>query len=81
MEVSVIIPTKDEFNFFLKTFNAVLNQSLLPKKIIIIDSSIDNKIKDHISNNSSNIKIIYKKLDQSFPGESRNFGVRYVELL
>ena len=79
MEVSVIIPTKDEFNFFLKTFNAVLNQSLLPKKIIIIDSSIDNKIKDHISNNSSNIKIIYKKLDQSFPGESRNFGVRYVD--
>ena len=41
MKISLIIPVKNDFEMFCKTFDSVLKQILLPNQIIIIDSSKD----------------------------------------
>ena len=79
MDITVIIPTKDEFGFFINTFKATINQSLKPIKIIIIDSSIQNKINNYINNlKNINIEIIYRRVEKAYPGEARNKGIKYV---
>ena len=45
MEISIVIPVKNDHNSFVELFKSISTQSLLPKEIIIIDSSDNNKIK------------------------------------
>ena len=59
MDITVIIPIKDELNTFKKTFNALLKQKLRAKEIKIIDSSIDNSIKNFL--HSIKFDMIFKE--------------------
>ena len=79
MDITVIIPTKDEFDFFINTFKATINQSLKPIKIIVIDSSVQNRINNYINSlENINIEIIYRRVANAYPGEARNKGMKYV---
>ncbi len=77
MNVSLIIPVKNDYESFKKVFFSLIEQSLKPKEIIIIDSSDDNIIKKFLNNFENKIKIIYVKEVSKFPGEARNIGSRY----
>ena len=74
MNISVVIPSKDNFEVFSKTFSAVLSQSFKPNEIIIIDSSKSEKIKNFVENISTNISIKYICSKNKYPGEARNIG-------
>ena len=75
--VSVIIPAKNFFRVFKNTFESLIHQSLLPKEIIVVDSSSNNEIKNYLMDlKSLSISINYIKLDSAFPGEARNIGLK-----
>ena len=45
--ISIVIPSRnDDIEVFQKTINAIKKQTVLPKEIIIVDSSTDNSIKN-----------------------------------
>ena len=49
--ISIVIPSRnDDIEVFQKTINAIKNQTVLPKEIIIVDSSTDNSIKNFVQN-------------------------------
>ena len=61
MSISLIIPIKNDHKNFNKLINAIYKQSLLPSEIIIIDSSIDDKIKQILENNDLYNNVRYYK--------------------
>ena len=73
-DVSIIIPSFNFKNSFVKVFQNILNQSVKPLEIIIIDSSPSNIIKDYIDKYVDNNKIVYKKISRAYPGKARNIG-------
>ena len=75
MKISLIIPVKDDFNDFIKTFKTILMQTLLPDEIIIIDSSTSDNIKKYIETMDKKISIIYKRFNFALPGKARNLGI------
>ncbi|MAV82977.1 MAG: hypothetical protein CMI90_05910 [Pelagibacteraceae bacterium] len=76
MKVSLIIPVKDDFEMFCKTYNAVMTQNVLPEEIIIIDSSKNDNIKKYINNIKTNIDTKYFHFTNKYPGEARNIGIK-----
>ena len=76
-KISLIMPVNnclDQLIFLLKQLKS---QTLKPSEIIIVDSSNNLKISNYISTNNFIFKIIYKKLNNSYPGKSRNYGFNY----
>ena len=75
--ISIVIPSRnDDIEVFQKTINAIKNQTVLPKEIIIVDSSTDNSIKNFLQKQKFKlINLIYKKIDGSFAGKSTNVGM------
>lgn len=55
--ISVIIPTHDRFRLLLVCVKSLLNQTLLPKEIIIIDTSTNNRLKKYLKNLVKKTKI------------------------
>ena len=72
--ISIVIPSRnDDIEVFQKTINAIKKQTVLPKEIIIVDSSTDNSIKNFLQKQKLKlINVIYKKIDGSFEGKSTN---------
>ena len=68
--ISIVIPSRnDDIEVFQKTINAIKKQTVLPKEIIIVDSSTDNSIKNFLQKQKLKvINLIYKKIDGSFAG-------------
>ena len=66
--ISIVIPSRnDDIEVFQKTINAIKKQTVLPKEIIIVDSSTDNSIKNFLQKQKLKvINLIYKKIDGSF---------------
>ena len=61
--ISIVIPSRnDDIEVFQKTINAIKKQTVLPKEIIIVDSSTDNSIKNFLQKQKLKlINLIYKK--------------------
>ena len=80
MKVSVIIPTYNSSKFILKTLDSIVNQTLEPFEIIIIDdSSTDDTVQllnRYIKFNKTNNIHIYRNQLNSGPGLSRNLGIK-----
>ena len=74
LPISVVIPTYNNKKSFENVLNAVCNQTMLPKQIVIIDSSDVNEIEINLHKYNDKIEIIYKKVERSFPGRARNLG-------
>jgi len=73
MSISVIIPTYNRANFLTKAIESVLNQTLQPNEIIVIDDGSDDNTKEIIEA-YPNIKYIYQ--DNSGVSSARNLGIK-----
>ena len=65
MNISVVIPTYNRENLIVRAINSVLNQTLKPKEIIIVDDGSSDNTKEIVKNYP--VKYIYQK----------NFGVSF----
>ena len=71
-DLSIIIPVLNDIQHVKKLIIALLNQTIFPMEIIIIDSSDNKKIEKLLNN-----KIFsYHNIDKSYPGKSTNYGVK-----
>ena len=74
LPISVVIPVYNNKKSFENVLDAVCNQTMRPKQIVIIDSSDVNEIEINLHKHNDKIEIIYKKVERSFPGRARNLG-------
>jgi glycosyltransferase involved in cell wall biosynthesis len=82
-KISVIIPSNQSHELLNILLDSLINQTLQPYEIIIIDSSenkqlkynIEKKIIDVNVNVNININIIHHKVTQCLPGAARNLGL------
>ena len=79
IDVSLIIPLKNDYNIFKELYFYILDQEVLPKELIIVDTTIGGNIEKLKNlkelNNEINIKYINKI--NCYPGKARNVGVQY----
>ena len=66
-EISIVIPTLDNFLDVRKIILSIDSQDLLPSEIILADSSSSNKIEDHISDLQSSVPIQYLRVGRAYP--------------
>jgi len=76
--IGVIIPTHNDEVFLYEALDSILNQSLLPNELIVIDDGsnynyLDN-VKSFVSLRSRGLTLITKRIDNSGPSKARNIG-------
>jgi len=76
LPICVVIPAYNNKKSFENVLDAVCNQTMRPKQIVIIDSSDTNEIEINFHKYNDKIEIIYKKVERSFPGRARNLGAQ-----
>lgn len=76
MNISLIIPIKNDYESFIELYSSLNNQILKPKELIIIDSSSDQKINEYIKKNQVIEEIQYFHFKNKYPGEGRNIGIK-----
>ena len=80
--ISVIIPYHNESKKIETTLNLLVNQTLLPNEILLIDSSSTddsyNVIQIWIQKNASQHNVIFRNIRENtrVPGSSMNVGIR-----
>ena len=80
MNISVILPTKDLVLSVAKVLDALTQQTLKPKEVIIIDSSKDSQIQMLAQEFNEKLNIVYMYFTNPlYPGEARNKGVCLAE--
>jgi len=79
LDISVVIPVQNNEEYLSAIFHGVDNQSLPPREIVIVDSSLNNKISNLINEWNGAIPIKYIKIDTAYPGGARNVGVEIAE--
>ena len=85
MFISIVIPTYNDLNSLSQLIEKILNQTFLPKEIIIIDASTNNNIRDYVKNINTKIDIIFKSyfnyhgFSSGYPGQSRNIGIQLAQ--
>lgn len=87
--ISVVIPYYNDSSVFRRTLESILNQTLLPKEVIIVDDcSNDSQIlKEIVSSFNVPFEILlYRNTENKNGAYSRNFGIRkskydYIALL
>ena len=72
-QVSVIIPAYNNGEYIVEALESVLNQTLAPYEIIVVDSSTDNTSKK-ILQYKNHIKYVFQK--KQGIGMARNLGIR-----
>lgn len=75
MDVSLIIPVQNDKINLMKTLFAVNDQSCLPSQIVIVDSSINDEVKEFVEKYIDTVCIIYHNEKKTYPGKARNIGV------
>ena len=73
-DISVIIPAFNYLDSFNKVIKKVIQQTIKPLEIIIIDSSSSDIIKNALAKYDHLDNIIYKKVKRAYPGKARNIG-------
>jgi len=74
-DICVVIPVQNNEKYLSEIFQGIENQSLLPREIMIVDSSSNNKMSYLINEWNGTIPIKYIKIDSAYPGDARNIGV------
>ena len=65
-EISIVIPTLDNFLDVQKIILSLDSQDLLPSEIILADSSSSNKIEDHIPDLQLSVPIRYLRVGRAY---------------
>ena len=74
LSISVIIPTLNRVNLLKRALRSVLNQTLPPDEIIVIDNGSTDDTKNMIKDNFQNIKYYY--LHDKGVSKARNLGIK-----
>lgn len=78
-KTSVIITTYNDSKFLKRSIPSIINQSLEPLEIIIIDDGSNNSEAEEIVQSYSDqthIPIVFKKKNNGGPSSARNFGLQ-----
>jgi glycosyltransferase involved in cell wall biosynthesis len=78
MKVSVIIPTYNRRKLVQRAIESVLDQSVVPYEIIVVDDGSTDNTKKEIIKYGSKIKYLYQK-NSGKPGAARNLGLKHVQ--
>ena len=73
--ISVVIPIRNDEQLLGKILTEIYHQTLLPKEIVIIDSSINDGAKDILEEYDDSILVTYHREKKAYPGKARNIGV------
>ena len=73
--ISVVIPALNAEDYLPSLLEKIESQTLLPKEIVIVDSSLSKKTADIIEKWKGSIPIIYHRVDFAYPGHARNIGI------
>lgn len=65
-EISIVVPTLDNFQDFYLLLNNINQQTLLPKEIVIADSSSSDEIQESITSIDSKVPIIYIRVGRAY---------------
>lgn len=65
-EFSIIIPTLDNFHDVQEIIPCINLQTLLPKEIVIVDSSLSNDIQEGLDNIESSVPITYLRVGRAY---------------
>jgi glycosyltransferase involved in cell wall biosynthesis len=74
-DISVVIPTRNDRQSLEIVLSAINYQTLLPKEIVVVDSSVDDDIQELVYNYDDALSIVYHREKKSYPGKARNIGV------
>ena len=72
--ISVVIPALNAENYLPVLIGKIEAQTLLPKEIIVVDSSPTGVLADVLRKWNGHIPIIHKKIGPAYPGQARNIG-------
>lgn len=77
IDLAIVIPTLNEEKFIGKLLDSILNQTLWPKEIVVVDAySKDNTIKEVIKRQRLFPKLKYYQIPKHTISRQRNFGAR-----
>jgi glycosyltransferase involved in cell wall biosynthesis len=81
-DVSIVIPTKNRMNNLEELLNSILGQTVLPKEVIIVDDSDDDKTQDLVEQMrrdflNKNIEIKYIRGGGQGLAQARNIGAAH----
>ena len=74
-DISVIVPTYNSSLFISKTLKSIINQTLKPYEVIIIDDGSNDGTKDWVKESFQDIRYIYQK--NQGVSSARNKGIKY----
>jgi len=74
MKVSVIIPTFNRFSLISRAIDSVLNQTIKPFEIIVVDDGSSDNTSTFIKNNYKSVKLIKQK--NLGVSKARNVGIK-----
>ena len=74
MKVSVIIPTFNRFNLISRAIDSVLNQTIKPFEIIVVDDGSSDNTSTFIKRNYKSVKLI--KQNNLGVSKARNVGIK-----
>ena len=70
-----MVPIRNELEHLKRILLSVGEQTILPKEIVIVDSSKNEEIKEFVEEHNNIIPIIYHYEKKAYPGKARNIGV------
>ena len=74
--ISIVIPSNNFSHSLEKVLESISKQSLKPKEVVIVDSSPNDKNQDLTKKFIEFLNIKFIQVDQAYPGEARNLGVK-----
>ena len=74
--ISIVIPSNNFSHSLEKVLESISKQSLKPKEVVIVDSSTNDKNQDLTKKFIEFLNIKFIQVDQAYPGEARNLGVK-----
>lgn len=78
-DITIVIPALNAEDYLPVLLKSIETQTLLPKEIVIVDSSSTNKTAEVVGKWEGAIPINYKKVDFAYPGHARNIGVELAQ--
>jgi len=74
-DVTIILPIRNDEQLLKSLLMAINNQTFLPGKIVIVDSSTNDTAKDIVAEYDDTVPIVYHRVIKAYPGKARNIGV------
>ena len=74
-DLAIVIPTLNEEKFIGKLLDSILNQTVYPKEIVIVDAYSKDKTIQEVKKRQSKLPLKYFQIPKNTISKQRNFGV------